>query len=92
MSEEQRLANRNSPAPDYLDPHMALASTHHVMFERTENLSVHDIILKPGNVPSGQISAGVMWFERDATSHELSLRVPVGDLVFDFPFSLENKR
>jgi hypothetical protein len=91
-TEEERLANRTSPTPDYLDPHIALASTHHVMFERTEDLSVHDIVLKPGNLPSGQITAGVMWFERDANAHELSVRVPVGDLVFEFPFSLSTKR
>jgi hypothetical protein len=30
-----------------------------------------------------------MWFERDANARELSLRVPVGDLVFDFPLSFE---
>jgi hypothetical protein len=92
MTEEERLENRNSPAPDYLDSHLALASTHHVIFERTENLSVHDIILKPGNLPSGQITAGVMWFERDASARELSLRVPVGNLVFEFPFSLAPKK
>lgn len=92
MAQEERLANRNSPTPDYLDPHMALASTHHAMFERTENLSVHDVVLKPGNLPSGQITAGVMWFERDANAHELSVSVPVGNLVFEFPFSLPTRK
>ena len=92
MTEDERLANRNSPTPDYLDPHMALASTHHVVFERTETLTVHDIVLKPGNLPSGQITAGVMWFERDLNAHEFSLRVPVGNMVFDFPFSISTKK
>lgn len=91
-TEDERLANRNSPTPDYLDPRMALASTHHVVFERTANLTVHDIVLKPANLPSGQITAGVMWFERDATAHELSVRVPVGNLVFEFPFSSPTKK
>lgn len=92
LTEEERLAKRDSATPDYLDPHMALASTHHVIFERSENLSVRDIILRPGNLPSGQITAGVMWFERDASAQELSLHVPVGNLVFEFPFSLPNKK
>jgi len=92
VSESDRLANRTSPAPDYLNPHLALASSHHVMFERTQSIDVQSVALKSGNVPSGQLTAGVMWFERDPNAHELSLRVPVGNLVFDFPFSLEQKK
>jgi hypothetical protein len=91
-SENDRLANRTSPAPDYLNPHVALASTHHVAFERAESVDIESITLRPGPVPAGQLTAGVMWFERDSSAHELSLRVPAGDMVFDFAFSLEEKR
>jgi len=33
-----------------------------------------------------------MWFTRDTSARELSLRVPAGDLVFDFPLSFEQKK
>ncbi len=87
-----RLANRTSAVPDYLNPHLALTSTHHVAFERSESIDVQSIALKPTSVPSGQLTAGVMWFDRDSNAHDLSLRVPVGDMVFDFAFSLEQKK
>ena len=87
-----RLANRTSAVPDYLNPHLALTSTHHVAFERSESIDVQSIALKPTSVPSGQLTAGVMWFDRDSSAHDLSLRVPVGDMVFDFAFFLEQKK
>ena len=85
-------ADRNSATPDYLNPHVAQASEKHVAFARSESVDLQAIALKPGALPSGQKAAGVMWFERDASAHELSLRVPVGDVVFDFPFTLEQKK
>lgn len=91
-SEQERLANRPSPTPDYLNPQLALASTHHVTFERTESVDVQSIALKSSSIPAGQITAGVMWFDRDSNAHELSMRVPVGDAVYDFSFSLEQKK
>lgn len=87
-----RLANRPAPAPDYLNPHVALVAEHHAAFERTEPVDLHGIALKASSVPSGQITAGVMWFDRDSNAHELSLRVPAGDTVYDFAFSLEQKK
>jgi hypothetical protein len=80
-----------SPA-DYLNPNLELASMRHSGFDRGDSVDVQSIALKPAAIPAGQIDAGVMWFERDANAHELSLRVPVGDMVFDFPFSLEQKK
>jgi hypothetical protein len=92
VSENDRLANRQSETQDYLNPHMAMASTHHVAFERTEQVDLQSIALKSGSVPAGQLAAGVMWFERDSVAHELSMRVPVGNTVYDFSFSLEDKK
>jgi hypothetical protein len=80
-----------SPA-DYLNPNLELASMRRSGFDRGDSVDVQSIALKPAAIPAGQIDAGVMWFERDANAHELSLRVPVGDMVFDFPFSLEQKK
>ena len=90
--ETDRLAHRGFVAPDYLDPQMSLASARPVSFARTESVDVEAIALKSVSLPTGQTTAGIMWFARDNASHELSLRVPVGDLVFDFAFSFEPKR
>jgi hypothetical protein len=91
-SENDRLSNRPAATPDYLNPHVALASAHHVAFERTESVDIESIALKSTSVPAGQITAGVMWFDRDPSTHELSLRVPLGNMVYDFAFSLEEKK
>jgi hypothetical protein len=86
------LANRANPAPDYLSPHLTSASARPGAFERAESVNVRAVALKTVSLPTGQITAGVMWFARDANARELSLRVPVGDLVFDFPLSFEQKK
>jgi hypothetical protein len=91
-SESERLANRTSPANDYLNPHLALASARQGGFERTETIDAASVALKTASVAAGQVDAGVMWFERDASAHELSLRVPIADMVFDFSFSLDEKK
>jgi len=84
--------SRTSSTPDYLSPHMALASVKHVAFARSESVDINAISLKNGSLPTSQKTAGVMWFERDSSARELSMRVPVGDVVFDFAFSLEQKK
>jgi hypothetical protein len=86
----QNSSNENflvDATPDYLNPHMALASDRPAAFERTEEVDVNAIALKYGTVPTGDSTAGVMWFARDAGARELSMRVPVGDMVFDFSFA-----
>ena len=84
----QNLAYRPNAAPDYLSQHLVLASA--------RNSAAHEdsgdplaLALKAGLLAPQQKIAGVIWFARDANARELSLRVPVGDLVFDFPLSFE---
>lgn len=91
-AESERLANRTSPTNDYLNPHLALTAARQSGFERTETIDVASVALKTTSVPAGKVDAGVMWFDRDANAHELSLRVPVADMVFDFSFSQEQKK
>lgn len=91
-SEAQRLAYRTSPTPDYLNPQMTLASARPAAFERTESVDVQAISLKYVSLSSGQTTAGVMWFAREVSARELSMRVPVGDMVFDFAFAFEQKK
>ena len=88
----QEQAYRESPTPDYLSPRMTLASARPAAFERTETVDVDAIALKYATVEPGQKAAGVMWFARDAGAHELSMRVPAGDIVFDFSFAFEQKK
>jgi hypothetical protein len=89
-SEAQRLAFRSSPTPDYLNPQMTLASRPGA-FDREAPIDVQAISLKYASLPEGQTTAGVMWFAREASARELSMRVPVGDMVFDFAFAFEQK-
>jgi len=90
ISDSDRL--RTPPTPDYMSPHMALASDRPGPFARTESIDVESIILKPTSLSPGQKTAGVMWFSRDANARELSVRVPAGDTVFDFSFSFHQKK
>ena len=91
-SENLVLDDRESPTPDYLNPHMTLASARPSAFERTEPVDISAIALKYDSVAPGQNAAGVMWFARDAGARELSLRVPVGDIVYDFAFAFDQKK
>ena len=53
---------------------------------------VRAVSLKNTNLAPGQKTAGVIWFARDANAHELSMRLSIGDLVYDFPFSFNEKK
>lgn len=90
--DSDRLGYRTSPTPDYMSPHMVLASDRPGAFARSESIDVESITLKPMSLPAGERTAGVMWFDRDAGARELSMRVPVGDMVFDFSFAFDQKR
>jgi hypothetical protein len=70
------VAYRGSSVDDYL----AFTS---------EAASVRAVALKAAKLAPGEKAAGELWFARDSKAHELSLRISVGDLVFDFPFSFE---
>jgi hypothetical protein len=51
---------------------------------------INTVALKDATIlPSGQIS-GSTWFERDGKLQEMILRVPVGDLVYEFPLSFKH--
>jgi len=86
-----RLAHRSNPTSDYLNPLMTLPSARPAAFERTASVDIEAIALKPVDLDSQNSVAGVMWFARDDRARELSLRVPVGDMVFDFSFAFEDR-
>jgi hypothetical protein len=54
-----------------------------------ETASVRAVALKAANLAPGQKTSGELWFVRDSKARELSMRISVGDVVFDFPFSFE---
>lgn len=57
-----------------------------------ESDSLVALSLKSARLQPGQKTVGVVWFEREGNARELSLRVPVGNLIFDFPLSFDQKR
>ncbi len=84
----QSMAYRPNATPDYMSMHFAAASTKNsVSLDESTNPLV--LALKPGALAPQQKTKGVMWFARDAGARELSLRVPVGGVVFDFPLSFD---
>lgn len=91
-SDQQHLVYRDSETPDYLNPHLTLATARPAAFAREESIDVQAIALKYASVKSNDSTAGVMWFARDPGARELSLRVPVGDTVFDFAFAFDQKK
>jgi hypothetical protein len=54
--------------------------------------TIKSLSLKSATLSQGQKEAGVLWFERDVNARELSMRVPAGDMIFDFPLSFSTKK
>jgi len=88
----KRSSYRISPSTDYLSPKLTLVSGRPAVFARSESVDIEAISLKSASLPTGQTSAGVMWFDRDGNARELTMRVPLGDTIFDFAFSLNEKK
>ncbi len=79
------------PTPDYFSEHSVQTSDSNHAAVVPSAAELRSLALKHSKLASGQKTAGVLWFERDANARELSLRVPVGNLVFDFPLSFEQR-
>jgi hypothetical protein len=82
------------PSPNYLAQHQVLEETAArsqsplVDLTREINaLALHECTLKPG-----EKAAGAAWFDRDAKSWQLLLRVPVDGLIFEFPLSFNHEK
>jgi hypothetical protein len=82
-------ATNHPPAPDYFNDRFLHSSTGNRATIAPSELQ--SLALKHVMLASGQRTGGVVWFEREGSARELSLRVPAGDLVFDFPLSFEQK-
>jgi hypothetical protein len=82
------------PSPNYLAQHQVLEETaarsQSALVDLTREinaLALHECTLKPG-----EKAAGAVWFDRDAKSWQLLLRVPVDGLIFEFPLSFNREK
>jgi hypothetical protein len=82
------------PSPNYLAQHQILEETaaknQSALVDLTREikyLALHECTLK-----TGEKTAGAVWFERDAKSSQLLLRVPVDGLIFEFPLSFNHEK
>lgn len=55
-------------------------------------VEIQSLALKHASLKPGQNTAGIIWFERPAHPKELSIQVPIGNLLVDFPLSFEQRR
>jgi hypothetical protein len=85
------MQNASYRVQDYFVPQTPSASLP-VRTAASESDSLVALSLKPARLQPGQRTIGEVWFEREGNARELSLRVPVGDLIFDFPLSFDQKR
>jgi hypothetical protein len=85
-------AYRTVDTPDYMSEHLSAATPKNRASAYADSADIKVLALKSGSLATQQKTAGVVWFERDANARELSLRIPVGDVIFDFPLSFEQKK
>jgi hypothetical protein len=80
-------------SPNYLAQHEAavqLVSEHKAEFNPSSQINV--VALSDTSLQPSEKAAGAVWFERDAKPKQLLLRVPVGDVVFEFPLSFDHSK
>jgi hypothetical protein len=84
----------SDPSPNYLAQHQALeqiAAKNQTalvnMVREINELSLRECTLKPS-----EKTAGAVWFERDSKSRQLILKVPVGDVLYEFPLSFNHDK
>ena len=84
----------SDPSPNYLAQHQALeqiAAKNQTalvdMVREINELSLRECTLKPS-----EKTAGAVWFERDSKSRQLILKVPAGDVLYEFPLSFNHDK
>ena len=84
-----------SQSPNYLAQHQAAEEQ-----ARTNNRGtfvntareIKAISLRDSTIKPNEKAAGAVWFEREAKSQQLLLRVPVGDVIYEFPLSFGDNK
>jgi hypothetical protein len=80
-------------SPNYLAQHEAavqLVSEHKAEFNPSSQINV--VALADASLQPSQKASGAVWFERDSKPQQMVLRVPVGDVVFEFPLSFDHNK
>jgi hypothetical protein len=82
------------PSPNYLAQHQALeeiaAKNQGALAGMAREINA--LSLREGNLKPNEKTAGDVWFERDAKSNQFILRVPVGEVIFEFPLSFNREK
>lgn len=78
--------------PDYFSESIFPVSTSNRTAIVPTAVEIQSLALKHASLKPGENTAGIIWFERPAHPKELSLRVPIGNLLLDFPLSFEQTR
>ena len=82
------------PSPNYLAQHQILEETAAKNQSALVDLTreIKSLSLQECTLKSGEKVAGAVWFDRDAKSSQLVLRVPVDGLIFEFPLSINHEK
>jgi hypothetical protein len=82
------------PSPNYLAQHQILEETAAKNPSALVDLTreIRSLSLQECTLKAGEKVAGAVWFDRDAKSSQLLLRVPVGGLIFEFPLSFNHEK
>ena len=85
-------ATYQSATPNYFSESLfpASASNHTAIVPPAEE--IQSLALKNASLKPSQNTAGIIWFDRPAHPKELSLLVAIGDVLFEFPFSFDQRR
>ena len=86
------VAYRSSSAATLSASVYRTSSVQGYLTDSKEASPVKGLALKTVNLAPGQKTTGELWFARDPNAHELSMRLAIGDLVYDFPFSFMQKK
>jgi hypothetical protein len=85
-------ASYHATAPNYFIEQAVPVSSKSHDDSTLSSSELKELALKQVSLAAGEKTTGVVWFQRDQNARELSLRVPVGNLIFDFPLSFADKK
>ena len=78
--------------PDYFGDNVFRVSSSNSAAILPSATEIQSLAFKDATLKPGQLTSGAIWFERSARARELALRVSVGELVFDFPLSFDQRK
>ena len=94
QSSEGHVSNASyrASSPNYFTAQTVPVSAKNHDDSTVAGAELKSMALKRSELARGQKTTGVIWFQRDPNARELSLRVPVGNLIFDFPLSFNQTK